>query len=863
MFIIGLIVTQLFAMGITFLIVREVLLEVQLAALIVPVLVVPALGIPFALTIKHLKETRDKHDYEEKRLKDIVFSSGDWIWEVDKQGRYTYVLGDTKNVLGYENEEFIGKSAFDFMLEKDREKVAENFKEIVENKRPIKNLSNWNQTKTGEIICMLTNGIPLLDKNGELLGYRGVDRNITEFKKMTHKLKKSEKRFREFAEMLPEMVCETDTKGIITFANHWSFDKFEYTQDEIVGKFNVLDLVIPEDRKRLLKNFSLKMKGEDFQETEYTAITSTGKTFPVLIYSNVIHEDGKPAGVRGVMIDISNLKHTEEQLKQLNEEITVQNEEIRQNNEELRTHLDAISAINEQLKEKDELLQQEIKKTEHILEFTPSAIFTVDRDQKIVKWNKQAEAITGYSKAEAIGKHCSFFALAPCTERCGLYLESVPKPVICVKCEIRTKSGEIRYMEKNVDYLKDAEGNIIGGIESFLDVTERLVFEENLKKAKEEAEQAAIAKSQFLSTMSHEIRTPMNAVIGMTHLLIQENPKDDQLQHLKTLKFSAENLLILINDILDYNKIESGKISFEEADFNMNDLLEGLIQSLSFKAEEGNNKLILNKEKDLPVMFVGDSVRLNQVLTNLVGNATKFTSNGNIAVNVKKANETEKHIDLLFEVVDTGIGIPEEKQKLIFERFQQASQDTTRKYGGTGLGLAITKLLLELQGSEINLKSKEGEGSNFYFTLRFKKSTKAIESKALDKAEFDPEQLKGTKLLLVEDNAINVFVAKKFLGKWNVEIDEAENGLIALEKVQQNQYDIILMDLQMPEMNGYEATKEIRGNNNLKDVPIIALTASVMEEEHKKAFSVGMNDFVTKPFNPTELYKKIIKNIST
>ena len=392
-------------------------------------------------------------------------------------------------------------------------------------------------------------------------------------------------------------------------------------------------------------------------------------------------------------------------------------------------------------------------------------------------------------------------------------------------------------------------------------ITKAKELESQLIEAKEIAERAALTKSQFLSTMSHEIRTPMNAVIGFTHLLLQLDPRPEQMEYLRLLKFSAENLLVLINDILDFSKIEAGKVEFEEADFSIKDLVSNIRLALLQKAAEKNIQLRLLIDHDLPDVVKGDPVRLGQILTNLISNAVKFTKEGKVTIVASLHRKTNDYTLIDFEVSDTGIGIAPDKLGTIFESFSQATSATTRKYGGTGLGLTITKKLLELMDSEIKVKSELGKGSVFYFTLKIKNSAVPFINSNINNNQqhIEVKSLKGVKILIAEDNQINVILAKQYMKLWDVDCDVAENGEIALTLVQTNDYDIVLMDLQMPEMDGYQTTIAIRNlpDQKFKDLPIIALTASAMLDIKDRAFVVGMNDYVSKPFNPDDLYKKI------
>jgi len=384
----------------------------------------------------------------------------------------------------------------------------------------------------------------------------------------------------------------------------------------------------------------------------------------------------------------------------------------------------------------------------------------------------------------------------------------------------------------------------------------------NVILASRKAEEAAQSKQQFMSTMTHEIRTPLNEVIGITNLLLQEHPREDQMDYIKTLRFSGNHLLTLVNDVLDFNKMESGKIIFEQTPFNLSDFLNDILRSYSFRSKAKNLEFDIVKQNELPVEVVGDPIRLNQILFNLLSNALKFTRHGSITVNIVELERSGNESKIEFTVRDTGIGIPKDKHKIIFESFTQASPDTTRHYGGTGLGLAICKKLVELQGGNIEVESEPGKGSAFRFFITFGIPEKSDKVRQPEPAE-TYAGLEGKRILMAEDNKLNFFVANKFLIGWGVKVTHAENGKIALDLLEREDFDLIIMDLHMPVMDGVEATRIIRKSENprIKDVPIVALTAAIMSENHDKIDDLKINDYILKPFKPQDLFDRIKKHV--
>lgn len=434
--------------------------------------------------------------------------------------------------------------------------------------------------------------------------------------------------------------------------------------------------------------------------------------------------------------------------------------------------------------------------------------------------------------------------------------------ILMIGCVILLIQPVLKKLDRKNEKLSQINQDLLSQKEQLVVETGEIKEEiEYLTIAKQKAEEATLAKSNFLSNMSHEIRTPMNAVIGMTHVLLEENPRSDQREHLETVMFSAENLLVIINDILDYSKMEAGRMVIERTNFDIREVINNIYKTLAPKAKTRQLIFQLDMEEDVPRYLLGDPTRLTQVLINLLNNAIKFTEEGKISLVVRQQSKPkEGESKLLFEVRDTGIGIPKEKQEQIFESFSQADEHTTRVFGGTGLGLAITKRLVELQGGRIKLQSEMGKGSCFSFSLTY--SIGEVPNELLTETQNVLKQkgIKGVeRILIVEDNLFNVKVVKRILKFWDMEIDIAKDGYEALEKVKEKDYNIVLMDLQMPRMDGYQVTETIRSweENKYQSLPIIALSASALADFRKRAFDVGMNDFLTKPFKPKDLYQTI------
>jgi PAS domain S-box-containing protein len=464
--------------------------------------------------------------------------------------------------------------------------------------------------------------------------------------------------------------------------------------------------------------------------------------------------------------------------------------------------------------------------------------------------------ITGYSKEELIGKtFAEIHFIDPEARKEMLETLNQENELKNIELLIRKKNGEFFWALSSFQVLNINNHPFL--LASFHDISERKKIENELKKSKQTAEEAVVLRETFLANMSHEIRTPMNAIIGFTDLLLKRNLPAQEKDFVQTIKNSGENLLRIINDILDISKINSGTMTFEEHPISILELFDSLNAMLSPKARSKNLSLQFQSDKKIPDTLLGDPTRLTQIILNLAGNAIKFTREGSVRVSANLLKEEGEVTYVEFIIKDTGIGIPAEKLKLIFERFSQAESHTTRTYGGTGLGLDIAKQLVLLQGGTINVKSTVDQGSEFTFVLPFKKTDRVLAYDHSARDESRIYELNKLAILLVEDNPINVKFVLSLFEDYNIRPTVAENGYQAIENVKRVDYDLILMDIEMPKMNGFKATEIIR-HELKKDVPIIALTAHAMAGEEEKCLSMGMNGYISKPINATVLFEKMM-----
>ena len=634
----------------------------------------------------------------------------------------------------------------------------------------------------------------------------------------------------------------------------------------------------------------LKIEGEEpllvvvftgYEKETIENTTKGGKSTSIAKDRRIKKLEEELAAARSDMGDITRDQElANEELQSANEEVISSNEELQSLNEELETSKEEIESTSEELTTSNHELLARIQEVEELHHYNETILATVhepmlilDKNMRIKSVNKSFRKTFHVTEQESLGK--SLYKMGNNQwniPRLRELLEDIiPQNIPFHDFEVEHTFPLIGHktMLLNAHRIIQTNQNEELIVLTISDITEvkRLAIELQVEANKvleiqlEKAEDTVKAKQQFLSSMSHEIRTPMNAVIGFTNILLKTPLNDLQKEYMHAIKVSGDALIVLINDILDLAKVNAGKMTFEENSFNLADSISIMLKLFDFKIKEKNLILQTRYDDNLPQFVVGDPVRLRQIILNLMGNAVKFTNKGTITLSVNLLKQDGETLTLEFVLKDTGIGIPKNKLEKIFNNFEQGHEDTSNSYGGTGLGLAIVKQLVELQGGTVSVKSDIGKGSTFGFILSFKKAEERVERLESPATELEPEverTLKNIKVLAAEDMMLNQLLIKIIVAEFGFEIDVVDNGKIALERLQQNTYDIILMDLHMPEMNGFEATNYIR-NTLHSQIPIIALTADVTTVDGEKCIEMGMNDYISKPIDEKLLYSKMMK----
>ncbi len=629
---------------------------------------------------------------------------------------------------------------------------------------------------------------------------------------------KSEKKYRELVESASDVIYQCNKRGEFIYVNPVAEKITGYSFDEVKNR-SFHEFVRPDYLKKVA-SFYVRQLIEEIPSTylEFPFITAEGKTLWFGQTVNIHYNDDGDIEFMVLARDITDLK--------IAREATERSEE----------------------------------KYRSIIENLELGLVEVGLDDRITKVYPQFCEMSGYDEKDLIGKRIKETLLP--TEFWGVVekqeaLRQEGKPGV-YEVQIIKKTGERAWVIISGAPFFGIDGEIQGTIGIHLDISDRKEMEDQLRESIELAKSSVRSKELFMANMSHEIRTPMNAIIGMSELLGQSSLNPKQTDYVSAISTSANNLLIIINDILDFSKIEAGKMELDPTPVNLKDTIINAAKTLELKAEEKGVGLIVHLDESLQNYLV-DKTRLNQILINLLSNGIKFTESGKVTVECMLLERKETTTRIHFAITDTGIGIAEDKLDDIFESFSQAERSTARKYGGTGLGLPISRELIQMMGSDLFVESKLGEGTCFSFTLELEETD--LPAEVVNPKNVDFSALNGIRVLLVEDHPINRFMAVTILENWQCEVEIAENGIQAIEQLKESEFDIILMDIMMPEMDGMTATGKIRSELKL-NTPIIALTANAIKGDDQKYRDAGMNGYVSKPFVQEELFNQITQLLS-
>jgi len=775
------------------------------------------------------------------------------IYEVDLKGIVKYGNTHGLKFFGYTKADVLKGIHLSEIFPNHFDKMIENLKGL-DSPEQVSSNEYSARKKDGTEVPILTHSFAIFHHN-RIIGYRGVVTDISKHKNYEDQINREKAFLENLIDSIPEAVVIIDTSGKITKINKEFADLFGYLPDEAFQK-NIDDLIVPEEFKN--EAVSIKTLAEEKHKLVKQTVRrdKKGNNIHVSLIATKIQINNEIVSFVGIYRDVS-IERKNQTIQEILYNIStaaLNQMDIKDIYPTIVSELSKIWDTNNFFialydKKSDTLsmpfFSDELDEFENVPARQTITKWVITMKKPVLLKLNDLKDLENSGNIALVGTPCKIWMGVPL---------KADKEIIGVMA-LQDYHDEEKFSQDDVNVLEFIANQVAIAIQ-------RRTMIDNVIQAGHKAEEAAQSKQQFMSTMSHEIRTPLNEVIGITNLLMQGNPREDQMDFIKTLRFSGNHLLTLVNDVLDYNKMESGKIVFEQARFNLDDFLNDIMRTYSFRSKSKNIEFDIVKENQLPSEVTGDSIRLNQILSNLLSNALKFTQKGSIHVILKELKREENNSKIEFLVRDTGIGIPKDKHEIIFESFTQASPDTTRHFGGTGLGLAICKKLVELQGGTLELESEPGKGSAFRFVLSFGVPEKSDKVPVNEAAE-SYSGLQGKRILVAEDNKINFFVANKFLSGWGVQVTHAENGKIVLDILEKEDFDLIIMDLHMPVLDGIEATKIIRKSDNprIRTIPVVALTAAIMSESHDKIEDLSINDYVLKPFKPRDLFDKILRNI--
>lgn len=756
---------------------------------------------------------------QKKFYEDVLNGIPADIAVLDDQRKYLFVNpyavkdGETRKWL-------IGKTDDEFCAYRNKPlQIAEKRKTLFNEVATSRQQKEWeekNITPSGKALHYLRKLYPVLNDEGNVKFVIGYGIDITERKKYEDQLLRSEKRYRDLFNFGQALICTHDLYGKIISVNPAVTKLLQYSAEEMVGKY-IYDFIPKEDQPYFHDKYLKPFDESDHVKGVFCVISKSGEKNYLLYQNYKVHEEDSEPYIIGFSQDITERKKIEEVIRSGEE------------------------------------------KYKSIIQNMNLGMVELDKDSTIVFTNDNLSMMTGYTKEELYGKKLyNVFSEGESRHfiKQKMYLKNKGVSEV-YEFITKNKQGENRWWLVSGVPLFSGSGEFKGSLVICLDISQQKLLEQQLRDAKQQAEESSRAKEFFLANMSHEIRTPMNAILGMGRQLQKTNMDEKQQFYLDSINSAATNLLVIINDILDFSKIEAGKMTLENIGFEMNGILNKAMQVVNHKAEEKGLELSCAIDPNIAPVLMGDPYRINQVLINLLGNSVKFTEKGSVRIHCSLIENNYDNQKVQIEVVDTGIGMSDEFIKSLFDKFIQEDDRNGKKYAGTGLGMSIVKELVELMNGSISVESKKNIGTIIKLSLPFAKGTLEDLPQKTEK-KTNSKILSNKKVLLVEDNEMNRVLATIVLSQFSAIVDEAVNGEQAVNAVRNNHYDIILMDMRMPVMDGVEATQIIR-NEISKNIPIIALTANAVVGEKQKCLDAGMNDFLIKPFEEEELVHVMAK----
>ncbi len=772
----------------------------------------------------------EKFTSSEEKYKTVVENISEGLVITDPEDNLIFVNGKMTTFSGFQVEEVIGRRACDVYVPK--EFWGEYRDKILRRKRGEADQYEITlKRKDNTLWFASVSASPYRNSEGKIVGTIAAIVDISKQKDMELAVLRSEEKYRSIIENMELGLLEVDLDDRIIKAYPKFCKLTGYNEDELIGKIASEIFIDKEDEELQLmeKEVNARKKGES-GVYELQMRKKNGERIWVMISGAAYYDyNGNIAGSVGIHLDITKRKKVEQDI------------------------LDS---------------QQKLKL---ILDTSLDAIVMIDQESCVTDWNHNAEKIFGYDKSEVLGKKLGKLIIphrmrAQHEKGMSHFMKTGEGPVLEKRIELPAlrKTGEEFPVEISISPIKIADGYYFSAF--IRDITVRKANENALIDAKQTADHARQAERQFLAHMSHEIRTPMNAVIGMTHLLMKSGLTSTQKDYVQALKFSGDSLMNIISDILDLSKIEAGELTLDNRPFSIHKLIYNLQRTYQYKVQEKNVSVTIFIDESILNQVIGDETRLNQILSNLLGNASKFTDEGYIGVSVFLKEKINDTYWVRFEIHDTGIGIAKENIDRIFKSFKQAGASIHNQFGGTGLGLSIVRQLVELHHGEIDVESTIGKGSIFKITIPLKDAGIPIEMEknVVDENKERLTTIQNLNILVAEDHPINQKLITTILEEWEAKYDLVSNGEEAFQKACLNKYDFVLMDINMPKMNGYEATKLIRKKLESKNqkTPILALTAAALKKEQKRMLEVGANDFLTKPFSPKQLQDTILNHIN-